>query len=148
MFGLFRAPAPVLVGALLLAGCSSDGALLGGITTASVSETPKVDPVCVTLTTQIEGLRKEGVAEKVEKAAAKKYKMKSSDLVKADQLNKANADYQARCGLTPVTPAATTASTATPAAAPATEAAAPVTVANAKPASSQPAPIMPKVDGP
>jgi hypothetical protein len=100
MFGLLRAPAPLLIGAFLLAGCSSDGGLLGGgLTTASVPEAPRVDPVCVTLTTQIEGLRKEGIADKVEKAAAKKYKMTPSDLAKADQLNKANADYQARCGL-------------------------------------------------
>ncbi len=143
MFRLLRAPVPVLVGALLLAGCSSDGALLGGITTASIPEQPKVDPVCVTLTTQIEGLRKDGVADKVEKAAAKKYRMKPADLAKANELNKANADYQARCGLTPTTPATTTAAAA-PAATPA---AAPTTVANAVPA-SQPAPIMPQADGP
>jgi len=141
MFGLSRAPASVLVGALLLAGCSSDGALLGGITTASIPESSKIDPACVTLTTQIEGLRKEGIADKVEKAAAKKYRMKPADLTKADQLNKANAEYQARCGLTPTTPAATTA-----AAAP-TAPAASTTVAKAAPA-SQPAPIMPRADGP
>ena len=138
MFGLFRAPTPVLVGALLLAGCSSDGALLGGITTASIPEQPKVDPVCVTLTTQIEGLRKDGIADKVEKAAAKKYKMKPTDLTKADELNKANAEYQARCGLTPTTPATTAAAAPAPAA--------PATVASNTATKSQPASIMPQHD--
>ncbi|MGE8943003.1 hypothetical protein ACO2I3_13895 [Leptospira interrogans] len=137
MFGLFRAPTPVLVGALLLAGCSSDGALLGGMTTASIPEQPKVDPVCVTLTTQIEGLRKDGIADKVEKAAAKKYKMKPADLTQADELNKANAEYQARCGLT-TTPATTTAAAPAPAA--------PATVASNTASKSQPASIMPQHD--
>ena len=36
--------------------------------TAAAPE-PKVDPVCVTLVSRIEGLRKEGVADKIEKAA-------------------------------------------------------------------------------
>jgi PBP1b-binding outer membrane lipoprotein LpoB len=126
MFGLFRAPASVLLGAVLLAGCAGDGALLNGMTTASVPDTPRVDPACVTLTTQIEGLRKDGIAEKIEKAAAKKYKMTAADLTKADQLTKANAEYQSRCGLK--TPAPTTA-----AAAPATETAAPATVASTTP---------------
>jgi len=51
----------------------------------------------VTLASRIEALRKEGIAEKIEKAAAKKYKMTQSDLNKADQLTKANADFQLRC---------------------------------------------------
>lgn len=121
MFGLFRAPASVLLGAILLAGCAGDGALLGGMTTASVPDSPKVDPVCVSLTTQIEGLRKDGIAEKIEKAATKKYKMTAADMTKADQLTKANAEYQTRCGLRTPAPAATEA--AAPAAAPASTAA-------------------------
>lgn len=107
--------APALIGALLLAGCSSDGSLFGAdLTTASVPETPKVDPACVTLMTQIEGMRKEGIADKVEKAAVKKYKMTAADLAKADQLNKANAEFQSRCAFTPARSGATTASVATP----------------------------------
>ena len=37
------------------------------------------------------------MADKIEKAATKKYKMTSADLAKADQLTKANADFQVRC---------------------------------------------------
>lgn len=91
---------------MLLAGCASEG---GGIsnpfTTGSVSNdsapqataAPRVDPQCVALVSRIETLRKDGITEKVEKAAAKKYKMTAADAAKADQLNKANADFQARC---------------------------------------------------
>ena len=42
-------------------------------------------------------LRKEGIADKIEKAAAKKYKMTQADLSKADQLTKANTEFQFRC---------------------------------------------------
>jgi PBP1b-binding outer membrane lipoprotein LpoB len=98
MLTKLRAPGALLIGAMALAGCANNG-LLGGsnFSTASVPETPKVDPACVMLTSQIETLRKEGIADKVEKAAAKKYKMMVADLVKADQLNKANAEFQLKC---------------------------------------------------
>ena len=98
MLTKLRAPSALLIGAMALAGCANNG-LLGGsnFSTASVPETPKVDPACVMLTSQIETLRKEGIADKVEKAAAKKYKMMVADLVKADQLNKANAEFQLKC---------------------------------------------------
>lgn len=88
---------------ITLAGCANDGSgggLFGATTTASLPEKPKVDPACVSLTSQIDTLKKEGVADKVEKAAAKKYKMTQADLTKAAQLNKANADFQARCATT------------------------------------------------
>jgi len=65
--------------------------------TASIPEQPRIDPACVTLTAQIDALRKDGIQDKIEKAAAKKYRMTALDLAKADQLNKANADFQARC---------------------------------------------------
>jgi hypothetical protein len=135
MLKTLGAPTSLLIGAVLLAGCSSDGSLLGSqLTTASVT---KIDPVCVSLTAQIDGLTKEGVAEKVEKAAAKKYKMKPADLAKADQLNKANAEFQNRCAINPTTPGETTAS------APATEAAQQsVAVASAKPAAPAAKPVV------
>jgi hypothetical protein len=99
----------LLAAGLAMAGCSSDGGLttgsIGGEQTAAAE--PKVDPVCVTLTSQIDGLRKEGVADKIAKAAAKKYKMTHADLTKADQLTKASADFQARCStLSPKPPMA------------------------------------------
>lgn len=135
MLKTLGAPTSLLIGAVLLAGCSSDGSLLGSqLTTASVT---KIDPVCVSLTAQIDGLTKEGVAEKVEKAAAKKYKMKPADFAKADQLNKANAEFQNRCAINPTTPAENTA------AAPATETAQqPVAVASAKPAAPAAKPVV------
>ncbi len=135
MLKTLRAPTFVLFGAVLLAGCSGDGLLGSQMTTASVT---KIDPVCVSLTAQIDGLMKEGVAEKVEKAAAKKYKMKPADLAKADQLNKANAEFQNRCAINPTTPAETTAAT-NPAADGAQQ---PVAVASAKPAAPAASPVV------
>ena len=64
----------------------------------------KADPACVPLTSRIDGLRKEGIADKIEKASAKKYKMTQADLAKADQLTKANAEFQARCSTLPPKP--------------------------------------------
>lgn len=109
------------VAAAALLGACADGSL-SGLTTSSVSGTPttvsKVDPACATLTTQISSLRSEGIADKVEKAAIKKYKMTPADLAKADQLNKANADFQAKCSSVPQqTAAADPAATAAGAAA-------------------------------
>jgi hypothetical protein len=97
----------ILLSASLLGGCSGGiGDMFGGssaglATTASIPETPKVDPACTTLVSQIDGLKKEGVADKVAQAAAKKYKMNAADLSKADQLNKANGDFQAKCAVGP-----------------------------------------------
>ena len=104
MASVIRAASAALVLAgVTLAGCAGDGSdnlfttgALGTQQTAAAPE-PKVDPVCVTLVSRIEGLRKEGVADKIEKAAIKKYKMTKTDLAKADQLTKANAEFQLRC---------------------------------------------------
>ena len=89
----------LLLGSVALAGCAGEGGMENFFTTGSLgtSAEAKVDPECVTLATRIEALRKEGVAEKIEKAAAKKYKMTQADLAKADQLTKANNDFQFRC---------------------------------------------------
>ena len=113
----------VLTG-LMLAGCAmegGDGLFTTGSLTGSANQVAesKADPVCVTLASRIETLRKEGVQDKIEKAAAKRYKMTQADLGKADQLNKANAEFQARCST--VTPRPTTAeapAASAPAAAP------------------------------
>ena len=100
MASFIRASAQMLVVAgLALAGCAGDGSdnffTTGALGTQAAA--PEVDPACVSLASRIETLRKEGVAEKIEKAAAKKYKMTQSDLAKADQLTKANNDFQFRC---------------------------------------------------
>ena len=101
-----RASSQALVlAALLLAGCAGDGATnfftTGALgtqeTTTAAAQEPKVDPGCVTLVSRIETLRREGVADKIEKAATKKYKLTKSDLSKADQLTKANTEFQQRC---------------------------------------------------
>ena len=88
----------------MLAGCAGEGtdgifttgALANNTQTAAAPE-PRIDPACVSLVSRIEALRKEGIADKIEKAAAKKYKMTQADLGKADQLTKANAEFQLRC---------------------------------------------------
>jgi len=114
----------VLTG-LMLAGCAmegGDGLFTTGSLTGSANQAAaesKTDPACITLASRIETLRKEGVQDKIEKAAAKRYKMTQADLGKADQLNKANAEFQSRCST--VTPRPTTAeapAASAPAAAP------------------------------
>jgi hypothetical protein len=102
----FSASAALLIGATLLGGCSGGlgdmfGSSAGLTSTASIPEVAKVDPACATLVSQIDGLKNDGVADKVAKAAAKKYKMTAADLTKADQLNKANGDFQAKCSVGP-----------------------------------------------
>src|SRR5262249_43965858 len=100
MSSMIRAAAKALAlagVAVALAGCAGDGDSIFTTGALGTSAEAKLDPMCVTLATRIETLRKEGIAEKIEKAAAKKYKMTQSDLNKADQLTKANADFQLRC---------------------------------------------------
>jgi hypothetical protein len=119
---MLRAATQVLILAgLALTGCANGtdnffttGAL--GSSSAASSE-PKIDPACVTLASRIEALRREGLAEKIEKAAAKKYKLKQAELVKVDQLTKSNAEFQLRCST--VMPSATQLSSASAAPIPA-----------------------------
>ena len=115
----------VLAG-VLLAGCAmegSDGLFTTGSLTGQAAADQKADPTCVTLASRIETLRKDGIPDKIEKAAAKRYKMTQADLGKADQLTKANAEFQARCS--------TVTKPATAEAAPAAEPAAPKKAAKA-----------------
>lgn len=103
------------IAGLLAAGCANDGTL----TTAAITPKPAeskvaaVDPACATLASQIDTLRKDGSVERLEKAAAGKGKsveVKRDALAKQAELNKANAEFQAKCG--PKLPAATTAQAA------------------------------------
>jgi hypothetical protein len=98
-----------------MAGCAADGTLSTDFATSSVNgqQQAKTDPTCAPLVAHIDELRREGIAEKIEKAASKKYKMTTADLVKADQLNKANNEFQAKCAPQPVQTAATPAAPAT-----------------------------------
>lgn len=151
MLATLRVPLIILVGSFSLAACSSGGDLFGSssssdVTTSSLNEArvaqgQKVDPACGNLAAEIDGLRRDGIAEKVDKAAAKQYKMKPADLTKASQLNKLNADFQERCSTLPRTAAVATTPTPAPAAATkaVTKAAAPAakaTTAKATPAAA------------
>ena len=98
--------------ACALAGCANDGSLSTGLNTGSVNPqtaatTKSQEALCLTLASQIEALNTEGVPDKVSKAAAKKYKLKSTDLTKADELNKANTEFQGKCSSYPPRVAAT-----------------------------------------
>ena len=117
---LRAASAVLLLASTVLAGCAGDGSDGGLFTTGALGEQKsaavepvKVDPACIALTSRIEGLRRDGIADKIEKAAAKKYKMTQADINKADQLTKANAEFQARCSQ--LSPKPTTAQIGTPA---------------------------------
>jgi hypothetical protein len=113
------APTAAFVIALMAAGCSNDGTLTGGgLNTSSIDQTAKSDPACLTLAAQIEALNRDGTVDKVSKAAAKKYKLKTEDLAKADELNKANTEFQTKCSAYPPRPVVATTTTTTPAPAP------------------------------
>ena len=133
--------------AFALGGCSSGGAGMFGlgessspITTAALPAAAKADPACPGLTSQISALRQDGIADKIEKAAATKYKMTAADLTSADQLTKASAEYQTKCGTgpkptvaqAPVTTGTTNIGSVAPAVAPAAAAAAKAAPAAAK----------------
>lgn len=124
----------------MLGACAGDGgSLFGANETASVTPPPpKVDPACVALTSRIDALRKEGVTDRMEKAAAGKgatVNVKRASLAKAAELDKANAEFQAKCST--ITPRPQTAQ-AVPAAA-----AAAATPAPAKPAAKAAANVAP-----
>jgi len=119
----FRRPA--LVAALAIAavagGCSSDSNFFS---TGSLSEPAPVtkvaaDPACVTLAAQIDGLRQDGATDRLEKAAEGKtttVTVQRASLAKQAQLNKANAEFVAKCAPNmPRTAAATAPATIAPA---------------------------------
>jgi hypothetical protein len=141
MLATLRVPTALLAGALVLAGCANMEGFGGGaqMTTASVTPQPKIDPACVILASQIDNLHRDGVADKIAKAAANKYKMKSADLIKADQLTKANAEFQTKCSTLPPRPAVEAATTTAPAGAGVTQGPPVQTVAKAA-AAKAPAP--------
>jgi hypothetical protein len=116
------ASSALVLAGVLLAGCASegnDGILTGSLTGGPTATETKADPACLSLASRIEALRKDGIPAKIEKAAAKRYKMTQSDLTKADQLTKTNAEFQARCSTVKTAPVtAETAPTETTKAAP------------------------------
>jgi hypothetical protein len=91
----------------LLAGCAGDstGGLFStaSVAPAQVAEAPKTDPACASLISQIDALRKEGTVERLEKVASgngKTVPVQRAALAKQSELNKANADYIAKCSPT------------------------------------------------
>ena len=87
---------------LSLAGCAGGPSdLFGtGTTTAALPEKPKIDPTCALLAGKIAELRKDGVVERTEAAAAGKgttVNMKRESLGKLTELNKANVEFQGKC---------------------------------------------------
>jgi hypothetical protein len=94
----------VLAG-VVLGGCAMEGGdgifTTGSLVSGTQTAEAKADPACVTLVGRIDALRKDGIPDKIEKAAAKRYRMTQADLTKADQLTKASAEFQARCSTVP-----------------------------------------------
>ena len=134
-FGILAA---LVSAAAACGGCANDGS--NPLSTASVvpDKAPaaqqmaaKVDPVCVSLSSQIDTLRKDEAVGRLEKASAGKsasVQVKRASLMKQAELNKANADFQSKCG--PKIPAAQTAQAA-PATVPGAAQVAPVMAAAA-----------------
>jgi hypothetical protein len=101
----------LVLGGLVLAGCAEggDNIFTTGSLSGEATAATKVDPACVTLAARIDVLRKEGIPDKIEKAAARRYKMTQADLGKADQLTKVNVEFQGRCSTVPPSKTTTTA---------------------------------------
>lgn len=99
--------------ALTLAACANNDSFLGlgesPQPTAALPAKPAVDPVCASLAQRIDALRKDGVVDRVEAAAKGKgstVSVKRSSLGQIAELEKANADFQAKCSTLPRTAAA------------------------------------------
>jgi hypothetical protein len=118
---------------MFAAGCASDSA---APTTSSISEPAKVDPACVSLAAQIDQLSKEGTPDRLAAASSGKsatVPVKREALAKQAQLNKANADFRARCATITPRPQQQAAAVGAPPAA----AAAPAAVASAPTAKAE-----------
>jgi hypothetical protein len=99
----------ITVTALSVGGCANDGSVSNLFTTSAIGSsteattaaiTPKLDPACGTLATQIDSLRKEGTIDRLEKVADGKganVQVQRTALKKQAELNKANADFQSKC---------------------------------------------------
>ena len=94
---------------LALGACASNDSFLGLASepqapTAALPAKPKIDPVCATLAGRIDELRRDGVVERVEAAAKGKgssVSVKRASLSQIAELEKANADFQAKCSTVP-----------------------------------------------
>jgi hypothetical protein len=140
----FRLPTRAVLGAalgtLLLAGCAGDSGPAGGLSTSAISDHPtRTDPTCVSLAARIDNLRGDGITQRLSEAAQGKtatVNVKRASLAKAADLDRANAEYQAKCSTGPGPQTASLAAkpAPSPTAAPATKAVAPVAPKAAAPA--------------
>mgnify|MGYP007011829850 FL=1 len=89
-----------------LAGCSDSGILSNPLTTQSINTAQAVpaanavDPSCHALAQRIQALRQDGLTERLEKASVGKsstVSVKRTSLGQAAELDKANAEFQAKC---------------------------------------------------
>jgi hypothetical protein len=99
----------------MAAGCAADGSLQTAAINTNKAETrtAAVDPVCVSLASQIDSLRQEAAVTGLEKAATGKgasVKVKRDALARQAELNRVNAEFQVKCG--PKIPASQTAQAA------------------------------------
>ena len=73
--------------------------------TAALPPKPAVDPACNALAARIEALRQDGVVDRLEAAAAKgkggSVSVKRASLSQVADLEKANAEFQAKCSTVP-----------------------------------------------
>ena len=135
----------IVVAAVMAGGCANSGMDLStaSVTTDKTATALKTDPACVSLASQINALKGDGTIDRLEKAASgksAKVEVKREALQKQAELNKANADFQTRCG--PMIPKQLAVQSAPAAAAPTTQAAkvsaaAPTTQATKIPAASK-----------
>jgi len=106
--------AVMITGVSLLAGCSSDSSLLGaGFSTQAITPAAaapvtaaasKVDPLCATLATRIDTLRKDGVVDRAEKASIGKtpsVQVKRQTLSQLAELDRINSEFQSKCSVGP-----------------------------------------------
>lgn len=71
-------------------------------TTSALPPKPKVDPACAALSSRIQELRGDGIIDRVEAASKGKSKtvsVKRDSLSRMAELEKANADFQAKCSV-------------------------------------------------
>jgi hypothetical protein len=92
-----------------LGGCANDGSVSSMFSTSALGTSgetttaaiiPKIDPACGTLAAQIDALRADGTIGRLEKVADGKgsnVQVQRTALKKQADLNKANADFQAKC---------------------------------------------------
>lgn len=92
---------------LTLGACANNDTFFGEAAsqpTAALPPKPAIDPACPALASRIDALRREGVAERVEAASRGKgasVKVKRTSLAQMTELDKANAEFQAKCSSLP-----------------------------------------------